>query len=134
MKIPTAKIRELRRQQTEAEKLAWHLLRHRRAGLKFRRQFPIENYVVDFYCCEARLAVELDGRVHAQPGQTKKDHARDAYLTRLGIHVLRLPNGLVMEDPEMFVRKIRECGLSRADSKKPLTHRQAVPPLPTGEG
>ena len=49
-------------------------------GLKFRRQYPIENYVVDFYCCEPRLAVELDGGVHSQPSQMRKDAAKDAYL------------------------------------------------------
>jgi very-short-patch-repair endonuclease len=101
-------VRELRHQQTEAEKAAWHLLRARRLGLKFRRQYAIENYVVDFYCCELRLAVELDGGVYSQPSQMKKDAARDAYLGKLGIRVLRLPNGLVTENPEGFVRKVRE--------------------------
>jgi very-short-patch-repair endonuclease len=121
VKIPTAKVRELRRQETEAEKLAWHLLRDRRAGLKFRRQFPVGKYVVDFYCFELRLAVELDGSVHAQPHQFKKDRAKDAYLKGLGIRVLRLPNGLVAEDPEQFVKKVRECGTTRILSKISLT-------------
>jgi hypothetical protein len=76
-------------------------LRDRRAGLKFRRQFPIGNYVVDFYCFEVRMAVELDGGAHAQPSQAKKDRAKDAYLTRLGVRVLRLPNGQVMEEDRL---------------------------------
>jgi len=49
MRIPTQRVRELRRNQTEAEKAAWHLLRDRRLGAEFRRQCPIENWVVDFY-------------------------------------------------------------------------------------
>jgi uroporphyrinogen-III synthase len=102
-------------------------LRDRRAGLKFRRQFPIGNYVVDFYCFEVRMAVELDGSAHAQPSQVKKDRAKDAYLTRLGIRVLRLPNGQVMEDPEGFVKKIRESALSRIPPERPLTR-----PAPAG--
>jgi very-short-patch-repair endonuclease len=109
VKVPTPKLRELRRQQTAAEKLAWYLLRDRRAGLKFRRQFPVGNYVVDFYRFEARLAVELDGSAQAQPSQVKRDRAKDAYLKSIGIRVLRLPNGLVTENPEEFVKKIREC-------------------------
>jgi very-short-patch-repair endonuclease len=67
MRIPTQRIRELRRSQTEAEKAAWYLLRGRRLRAKFRRQCPIDNRVVDFYCFEHRLAIELDGGVHSQP-------------------------------------------------------------------
>ena len=117
MKVPTPRVRELRRQETAAEKLAWHLLRDRRAGLKFRRQFPIGNHVVDFYCFELRLAVELDGSAHAQPSRIKKDRAKDAYLTRLGIRVLRLPNGLVTDNPEGFVKTIRECGVQHQSDR-----------------
>ena len=118
MRIGTRRVRELRHQQTEAEKQAWHLLRDRRLGLKFRRQYPIENCVVDFYCCEHRLAIELDGGVHSQPSQMKKDAAKDAFLQSLGIRVLRLPNGLVEEDPEGFVRKVREAARVKAAGGK----------------
>jgi uroporphyrinogen-III synthase len=113
VKVPTPRVRERRRQETAVEKLAWHLLRDRRAGLMFRRQFPIGNYVVDFYCFEIRLAVELDGSAHAQPSRMKKDRAKDAFLTRLGIRVLRLTNGLVTDNPEEFIKTIRECGVRR---------------------
>jgi very-short-patch-repair endonuclease len=106
-------MRELRRGQTEAEKSAWHLLRDRRIGLKFRRQQAIDNYVVDVYCFEHRLAVELDGGIHSQPGQIRKDREKDAYLENLGIRVLRVPNGLVLEDPEGFVRKVGEAARTR---------------------
>ncbi|HKS72653.1 MAG TPA: endonuclease domain-containing protein [Terriglobales bacterium] len=109
MRISTQRVRELRHAQTEAEKAAWHSLRDRRLGLKFRRQYPIENYVIDFYCCEIRLAVELDGGIHSQPSQMIKDAAKDAFLGKIGVRVLRLPNGLVIEDPEGFVRKVREA-------------------------
>ena len=69
----------MRRADGLAEKLAWVLLRDRRMlGLKFRRQVPIENFIVDFYCHELRLIIELDGGVHDQPKQ------------------LRVPNGIVI--------------------------------------
>jgi uroporphyrinogen-III synthase len=67
VRIPTQRVRELRRDQTGAEKAAWYLLRGRRLGAKFHRQCRIENWVVDFYCFEHRLAIELDGGVHSQP-------------------------------------------------------------------
>jgi len=90
-----------------AERRAWYLLRNRHVGgLKFRRQQPIDRYTVDFYCPELRLALELDGGVHSQPSQLKRDKAKDEYLRALGIRVVRIPNGLVMEDPEGVIRKI----------------------------
>ena len=112
MKLPTEKIRELRRRETEAERVAWHLLRGRRVmGLKFRRQFPIEDFVVDFYCFEVRLAIELDGSIHSQPSQIRRDAAKESFLKRLGLRVLRLPNGFALEDPEGFIEKVRTCAL-----------------------
>jgi very-short-patch-repair endonuclease len=112
--------RKLRKSVTSAEERAWWLLRNRRlSGLKFRRQHPVGKCVVDFYCSQARLAVELDGSVHAQPGQTKKDVAKDVYLRRMGIRVLRLPNGMVMEDPEAFLRRVREAATDSLSSRSP---------------
>jgi uroporphyrinogen-III synthase len=109
VRIPTQRVRELRSNQTEAEKAAWYLLRRRRQGAKFRRQCRIENRVVDFYCFEHRLAIELDGGAHSQPSQMRKDASKEDYLRMLGITLLRIPNGLVLEDPEEFARKVREA-------------------------
>jgi len=112
LRVPTERVRELRRSQTEAERRAWYLLRGRRTlGLKFHRQYPIGKYVVDFYCFDIRLAIELDGGAHSQPIQIKRDAAKDEYLRSLGIQVLRVPNGLVLEDPEEFQAKISGCQL-----------------------
>jgi very-short-patch-repair endonuclease len=108
MRIPTQRLREMRRNQTEAERAAWYLLRGRRLDAKFRRQCRIENWVVDFYCFEHRLAIELDGGVHSQPSQMHKDAAKEDYLRTVGIKLLRIADGLVAEDPEEFVRKVRE--------------------------
>jgi len=89
MRISTQRVRELRHNQTEAEKAAWHLVRSRRLGAKFRRQFRIENWVVDFYCFEHRLAIELDGGVHSQPSQMRRDAAKEDYLRTIGVRLLR---------------------------------------------
>ena len=109
MRVPTQRVRELRRTQTDSEKAEWYLWRDPRLGAKFRRPCRIENRVVDFYCFEHRLAIKLDGGVHSQPSQMRKDAAKEDYLRSLGIGLLRIPNGLVLEDAEKFVRKVREA-------------------------
>ena len=109
MRRNIAKARELRRTATEAERIAWRLLRPLRLrGLKFRRQHPIGSWIADFCCPERGLVVELDGSVHSQPSQSRKDVSRDRALSRMGYTILRLPNGMVLEDPEAFVRKVLE--------------------------
>jgi len=104
--VPTARVRELRASLTKAEKVAWNLLRDRRLGAKFRRQFRIESGVLDFYCFEHRLAIELDGGVHSQIDQMRKDAVKEDYLRTLGIRLLRIPNGMVLGHPDEFVRRV----------------------------
>ena len=107
--VPGFTPQRLRRAQTEAERRAWFLLRNRNVnGLKFRRQQAIDMYTVDFYCGELRLAVELDGSVHAQPSQMSRDVRKDEYLRSQGIRVLRVSNGLVLHNPEGFLKRIGE--------------------------
>ena len=118
--------REMRREDTRAEKLAWILLRDRRMyGLKFRRQVPIENYIVDFYCDELQLIVELDGIVHDDPQQMNKDERRAIRLQQLGFKILRVANGMVIHAPDEFAEQIRRY----LPSPGPSGH-----PLPEGEG
>ena len=101
------KARELRQTPTETERAAWHLLRGLRSrGFKFRRQHPVGAYIADFCCTELRLIVELDGSVHGQPSQARSDARRDAHLKSMGYTVLRLPNGIVLQAPDLFVQKV----------------------------
>jgi adenine-specific DNA-methyltransferase len=96
--------RDLRRRQTEHEQIIWRSLRNRRfADFKFRRQFPLGNYIVDFVCLERRLILELDGGQHGEPDQTRYDAARDAWLHSQGFKVLRFWNHQVMSEWEMIV-------------------------------
>jgi type I restriction enzyme R subunit len=97
--------RELRAKQTTAEDTMWELLRDRRfLSLKFRRQHQIGDYIVDFYCHDSRLVVELDGPVHEK---TKaKDTKRDAFLRKLGNTVLRFRNEQVESDIESVITTI----------------------------
>ena len=92
---------------TETEQAAWHLLRGLRSrGFKFRRQHPVGPYIADFCCTELRLIVELDGSVHGQPSQARSDARRDAHLKSMGYTVLRLPNGIVLQAPDLFVQEV----------------------------
>ena len=108
-----ARARELRRNETECEEVAWRLLRtFRLKGFKFRRQREVGRYIVDFCCPQRRLIVELDGSAHGQPGQARRDTSRDAGLRRMGYTVLRFPNGIVTEAPELFGRKVLDIAWS----------------------
>ena len=85
--------RHLRRQATGAERVAWKSLRARRCeGMKFKRQEPLGDFIVDFYCPELKLAIELDGTVHDKPEQAAKDRLRTERLETLGVKVVRVPN------------------------------------------
>ena len=89
--------RELRKNQTKAEGVLWNALRHRqRLGHKFRRQHVIDQFIVDFYCAEARLVIEVDGAVHEFTGE--RDQARQAQLEALGLRVTRFTNDEVMSN------------------------------------
>src|SRR5262245_47312769 len=100
--------REMRRDQTKAERLTWGILRDRQTnGLKFRRQVPIYEYIVDFYCDEMRIIVELDGDVDERPGQKVRDERRDRRVRELGYTIIRIPNGLAMNDPDRLRDMVR---------------------------
>jgi len=99
--------RELRRRLTEAEGLLWERLRDRRlGGLKFRRQHPVGRFVVDFYCVEAGVAVELDGSVHDGPEQREADAVRQEFLESQQLRVLRFQNDEVFGDIERVLATI----------------------------
>ncbi|PYV21246.1 MAG: DNA (cytosine-5-)-methyltransferase [Acidobacteria bacterium] len=102
--MPVDRARQLRQDQTKAERAAWSLLRNgQRRGVKCRRQQPIDGFVVDFCCFELRLIIELDGSVHAQASRTRRDRARDRELRGQGFKVVHFPNGLVLRSQEGFV-------------------------------
>lgn len=90
---------QLRREMTPAEQLLWTWLRDRKLdGVKFRRQYPISSFVLDFYAPELRLAVEVDGDVHELPEQLAYDKRRQAWLEATGLRVVRFSNGRVINE------------------------------------
>ncbi len=99
--------RQLRQDATSAERKLWQHLR--RKGLekqKFKRQYSVGPYVVDFYCPEERLVVELDGAVHETSWQRASDEARTDFLTKQGIRVIRYENRKVFRQLEVVLEAI----------------------------
>ena len=97
----------LRKQQTKAEEILWTLLRNRRVcNLKFRRQHAFENYVLDFYCHEIKLAIEADGRIHDEPNIRLYDDVRTKRLNECDITVLRFTNDEIENNSTLVLNKI----------------------------
>lgn len=100
--------RELRRKLTLPEVLMWTALRGRRlSGLRFRRQHPIGPYILDFYCDDARLAVEIDGERHSEPDRMLHDERRAAWLADQNVRVIRIPARDVLADMDAVLGHVR---------------------------
>jgi methionyl-tRNA synthetase len=136
--------RQLRENQTDAEALMWNLLRNRRiANAKFRRQHPLmlngRRYVLDFYCHEERLCVEIDGGQHAE--RIAYDHERTRALAMHGIRVLRFWNNEVLTQAESVTEALwlaltagKNASASGSDSARGGERPSPPTPLPQGEG
>jgi very-short-patch-repair endonuclease len=92
-----AKARKLRSNMSLPEVLLWNHLRKKPEGVKFRRQHPVGNYVIDFYCPSARIGIEIDGIAHEMGNRPEKDGARDAWLAEQGIRIVRIPASEVLK-------------------------------------
>ena len=122
--------KRLRRQLTPPEARLWVALRIRPSGLKFRRQHPVGPYILDFFCDEAKLGIEVDGASHDFGDRPAHDIVRDAYLARLGIRVLRF----LAEDVRVNIEMVLDTIVAVADERRgPLHHPSGGPPLPKGE-
>jgi very-short-patch-repair endonuclease len=102
--------RELRRSETAAETWLWNALRGW-GFAKFRRQHPLDRFILDFYCPSAKLCVEVDGSVH--DGQGERDEARSEVLRARGIEVIRFTNDEVMGDTRAVLRRIKDTVRTR---------------------
>lgn len=139
----SSRARQLRRSQTEAEKCLWSRLRNRQlTGAKFRRQYAVDRYVLDFACVEARLAVEADG------GQHVDDTVRDRQLAAMGWRVLRFSNAEILEHPDAVCEaihnslsrerervaegRVREPQMRESLAPSPSQPSAGPPPLPQG--
>jgi very-short-patch-repair endonuclease len=104
---PTSNARRLRREQTDEEKELWRALRAGRfAGFKFRRQHPLGDYFLDFYCPTAKLSIELDGFQHGLPEQHQRDEEREKFLASEGVEELRFWNHRWRKNREAILLEI----------------------------
>lgn len=107
MEIIRSYAKRLRRELTPEERRLWYLLRSRRfENYKFRRQHPAGNYILDFACCEVRLAVELDGGQHDE--NQEYDRQRTLWLNRKGWYVIRFWNNELWDNEEAVLERILE--------------------------
>ena len=112
--------RELRRNQTDAEKTLWARLRNKQFfGLKFFRQYSYGHYILDFYCPENMLAVELDGGQHNLPESREYDAERTAYLNANGVEVVRFWNNDVLCEMEGVLERLTQKVTSKANPSQP---------------
>ena len=101
--------RFLKKVQTQAESLLWQELRNRNlSGFKFRRQHPIGKYIADFYCHEAKLIIEVDGKIHLDKNQIEYDNNRTQDLEALGLRVIRFTNEEVINEIGKVLEKIKQ--------------------------
>ncbi len=108
-----ARAKELRRPMTPHEAKLWQRLRGKQLyAIKFRRQHPIYRFILDFFCYEHRLAIEIDGDSHAEPDQQLYDQARTEWLEQHGLRVIRFTNRDIDANIEGVLQEIaRQCGI-----------------------
>ena len=106
----TAKRRVLRNSATDYEQILWRRLKGKQLdGLKFRRQFSVGPYIIDFYCPAVKLALELDGAIHNMGDQPQYDAERQAFIETFGIRFLRFSNNMIEGDIESVIETIRHA-------------------------
>ncbi len=100
------KAEELRNKSTPAEELLWNHLNNSSEGIKFRRQHPCALYVLDFYCHELKLCIEIDGSIHQQEEVKQNDQRREQLIAELGISILRFTNDEVFQNTAQVIQQI----------------------------
>jgi very-short-patch-repair endonuclease len=94
---------------TSAEAELWNILKSKKLdGIKFRRQYSIGSYIIDFCCPSEKILIELDGDPHGEYHKIEEDKKRDQYLEGLGFSILRFENRLVFQEPEFVKNEIRK--------------------------
>jgi very-short-patch-repair endonuclease len=121
--------RNLRKKQTEAEKKLWSIVRNRQLGeIKFRRQFSIGRYILDFYCPEYRVGIEADGGQHYEDKGRESDKIRTKELKELGIEIIRFSDLEILNNIDGVYEVLQQILEKRKQDKAPHLN-----PLPSGE-
>ncbi len=102
------KRRSLRKNMTHCEKIVWLNLRKRQLGYRFLRQYSVDHFVIDFYCPDLKLAIEVDGASHNDPEQKKYDIQRQKYLEEFNIKFVRIKDEEFLGNPNKAFMKIED--------------------------
>ncbi len=99
--------RKLRNNLTKSEEILWQCVRNKKLGVKFRRQHSIGGYILDFYCIDKKLVIEIDGEIHNKLEAKEYDEIRDKFFIDLEFTVLRFTNLEVENSIELVLEKIK---------------------------
>jgi len=100
--------KKLRNNMTLAEIALWREVKNKKLGVRFSRQITIDQYIVDFYCKDIQLAIEVDGSIHFEEEQQKKDAKRQKRLESLGVNFIRFNNSDVKNNLDFVLSKIKD--------------------------
>lgn len=124
--------KQMRKEPTEAENVLWNALRNKNIGYKFRRQHPIENYIIDFVCLDVWLIVEVDGGYHTDKEQAILDETRDEALAQIGFKTLRFTNQEVLSNIDNVLNKIKQVCDERKNTSHEKISQQSSKPVSAG--
>lgn len=126
--------RNQRRTSNEFAATVWQWIRNRQiGGAKFRREYPIPPYTVDFCCVERKLIIEIDGEGHFTEEGLEHDRVRDRFLRNLGYKILRIPGYAVIREDGDVITRIREFVRETGEMKSP-SPPAPLPFVPQGRG
>ena len=123
--IMTQRARSLRREATVAEIILWQVLRKSQLGVKFRRQHAVKNLILDFYCAELLIAIEVDGSIHLDAEVQQRDTLKNDFFIGMGIKLLRFQNEEVQENIDSVIAQIRQT-ISERDRELSTINRDTV--------
>jgi very-short-patch-repair endonuclease len=123
--------RELRNRATRSEKQMWRELKGRQVlGYDFHRQKPVDHFILDFFCSELMLGIEIDGYTHASDEAKARDRLKDSRMAKLGIRVLRFTDDEVFQNTDRVIERIKEFILQiRSGATHPLTPSEEGEPF-----
>lgn len=119
--------KENRENMTEAENVLWSMIRGNALGQKFRRQYIIGDFIVDFICLEEKLIIEVDGGYHSEPRQIEDDALRQQWLEERGFRVIRFTNEEVEFDSDNVCKQIKRHLKESVPSNSPKSGEEKYP-------
>lgn len=105
--------RNLRKQEVDAERILWSKLRNKQLQFRFRRQYGVGKYIIDFYCPKLKFAIEIDGSTHSTNKEIKNDLIREEFLSKFGIKTKRYTNTDIYDNLEEVILDIYNFCLKR---------------------